>query len=852
MKKQKIVITGGLGYIGMELCKLYSGEARIKDIVVIDTSFFSERVFKLRSWGIKFVQADILNEDIMAQLLSDADVVYHLAGITDVAYTKHEASDVMDTKIKSVGITGTKNILKHIPSHCKIIFPSTHVLFEGVTNADKFLHEKSDICPILSYATTKAKNEVDIIVSGRPYVILRLASVYGYSEDSMRINILPNLFCKTSAQNQKLKLFGGGKQVKPLVSVHDVVRCFKFVCDESIRNEIFHVCSQSMTVLELAKVVRSVHPSTTFIETDDEVPNLGYSLSSAKLQSFGFNFLYDIEHGVKEMIAKWSEHSTNPSVEYVQTGTDVYSDDRGFISNFELSEPINLIGYIESKAGTVRANHYHPVQEQKCLLISGKYISVVRDLMDPDAKLCTRIINAGDLSVIKPNVIHAMVFLEDSVFLNLVNGERAHANYGVTHTIPYEIVSPEFAKMLLDRYVTACRVCKGQRLAPVISMGESPLANDLLDSIDDVCRKFPLELMRCEDCNNCQLSYSVPAEEMFTEYLYVSSTSSSFRKHFSDAANKYIHEFHLHKNSLVVDIGSNDGIGLRPFKDMGIRVLGVDPATNIARLANESGITTVNDFFTAEVSSEIKSKYGSADLILASNVFAHSADLELIARSALNLLSDDGTFVIEVQYILDTFNDLTFDNIYHEHFNYWSVYTLCKMMDSIGASVYKVEHINTHGGSIRAYVKPGPVEIDSSVFDMIKLEIEFGLTTDRAYLDFCNKVHNIQNTTTQFIQDLVSKNLKIVGYGAPAKATTLLNFFGITSDQISYVVEDNKLKHYKFIPGTGIQIFPTDRLAQDRPDVVLVFAWNYFDEIVKNNIDLASFGTKFINIRDII
>tara|TARA_Y100001938_G_scaffold141966_1_gene212522 strand:+ start:8114 stop:9481 length:1368 start_codon:yes stop_codon:yes gene_type:complete len=450
---KNIVITGGLGYIGTELCKLYSGESRFKNITVIDSRFVSERVKQLRDWGINFKQGHLLDEEFMKEVLRDADVVYHLAGITDVAYTKTESNEEKDKEIKEVGIDGSRNIIKFTNSDCKIIFPSTHVVYEGFGETAFDLTEDIESCPVLTYATGKAQTEKDLEESEKNYVVVRLASVYGYSLDTMRINIMPNLFSKITSLDGTIKLFSGGVQYKSLVCLFDVVRCLKFMAEaDDINKQIFHCSNENMTVKEVAELCKEINPKVTLIETDDEIPNLGYTISNKKLLSTGFEFRYNIKESLKEMIHNWSIQDLPKELEFVQVGQNEYIDERGKISNYELTEPINLIGYIESKTGTVRANHYHPIQEQKCLLVKGKYVSVTKDLAVEDAPIETMVINEGDLSVIKPNVAHTMVFLEDSVFLNLVRGEREHENYGITHTHYYELVDEEMRNNILEEY----------------------------------------------------------------------------------------------------------------------------------------------------------------------------------------------------------------------------------------------------------------------------------------------------------------------------------------------------------------------------------------------------------------
>lgn len=852
MKKEKIVITGGLGYIGTELAKLYSGEARFKNVVVTDNRFVSERVKQLTDWGIEFIQTSILDKDSISKIVKDADTVIHLAGVTDVAYVKTQESAEKDKQITETAVDGTNNILDSISPNCKLVFPSTHVVYEGFPETKYDITEDVETNAVLTYAKGKVQNEKDIKESGKKYVIVRLGSVYGYSTDTMRINIMPNLFSKMASQNQTIKLFGKGVQYKSLVNLIDVARCLKFMADSHIENELFHLTNENMTVKEVAELVKKHKPTTNIIETDDEIPNLGYTLSNQKLLSTGFNFLYNINDSIKEMIENWSEKELRSELEYTVQGGKEYIDARGKISNYELTEPINLIGYIESKAGSVRANHYHPIQEQKCLLISGKYVSVIKDLAEPNATVQTQIIYPGDIAIIKPNVAHTMVFLEDSIFLNLVRGEREHDNYGITHTKPYILVDEEFRKNIIDNYSIEDRVSDSKNLKPVVSLGLSPLANNLIDSVDETTEMYPLEMVYCPDSHNCQLSYVVPAEKMFKNYLYVSSTTKTFRDHFENVAQKYVTEFGLDSKSLVVDIGSNDGIALKPLKELGINVVGVEPAANVAKLAVENGVNTICDFFTKDTSDFIIKQYGNADVVTASNVFAHADGLKEIANSAFNLLKKDGKFIIEVQYLLDTIKDLTFDNIYHEHVNYWSVLSLKNFFDNLGYSIYKVEHINTHGGSIRVYVKRDDSDIDVSVNEFLQNEISFGLNDYNTYLDFANRIKITKENVNKNINELKQQGLTLVGYGAPAKATTALNYYGITSEQIDYIVEDNKLKHNKIIPGVNIPIYSKDKLNEKLPDVIIVLAWNFFEEVKKNNAELIEKGVKFINIKDLI
>ena len=347
---KNIVITGGLGYIGTELCKIYSGESWNNNIIVIDNRFISERVRQLNEWGIQFILGDVLDYNFVSKHLGDANIVHHLAGITDVARTSKESNKEKDDKLNLNAIQGTSNILSAMNYEAKIIFPSTHVIFEGEKKLEKNINEKKVPSPILAYSTSKFENEKQIKNSGKNFVILRLGSVYGYSNDCTRLDIMPNLFSKISSQNGTINLFSGGKQLKSLVPLIDVARCFKLMSDSNkIKNETYNLVKDSVTVKEVAEVCKKINPKTLLNITDEEVPNPGYSLSNKKLLGTGFNFLYNLDDSIKEMISYWSFNKTikNREIEYVRKGEKEFIDKRGKISNKELNEKINLIGIIE-------------------------------------------------------------------------------------------------------------------------------------------------------------------------------------------------------------------------------------------------------------------------------------------------------------------------------------------------------------------------------------------------------------------------------------------------------------------------------------------------------------------------
>ena len=845
--KKRIIITGGLGYIGTELCKIYSGYSWNDQITVIDNRFVSERVGQIRNWNMNFVQGDILDKELIYTHCHDADIVHHLAGITDVPRVKSESNKHHDDKIKIVAEQGTQNILDAISDKCKIIMPSSHVVYEGMEKVKNDIREDEKTSPVLSYGKSKDFNEKQLKASGKNYIILRLGSVYGYSTDTARIDIMANFFSKMASQDGTLRLFAGGKQVKSLVPLIDVARCFKFMEErKDLSFDTFNLTKDTVTVKEVAEICKKHNPKVNLRKTNDEIPNMGFSLSNKKILKTGFKFLYALDESIKEMILKWSKQDLIKDLEHVRDGGNEFIDERGKISNHELTEPINLIGLIDSKKGTIRANHYHPQQEQKCLFTKGQIIEIFQDILNPNSPKITQVVNEGQLSIIKPNVAHTMIFTKDTTFLNLVRGERDHENYGISHTIRHWFVDEAERDLLMSSYKFACRSCGNIKLKRVVSLGYQPLANNLLNKKDDKCELYPLEVNYCENCHNCQLSVAVDPKKMFSNYLYTSSTSASFREHFVVAAKSYVKELQLKpKKSYIIDIGSNDGVALKPFKELGFNnILGIEPAKNLAKLANKNKIKTFNGFLDMK---NIKNIKKNADLILASNVFAHSDNLKEMAACMIRLLSKKGTIIIEVQYLLNTLKDLTFDNIYHEHYNYWSLTSLTNFFKQFKVKIFKVEKIATHGGSIRIYIKKDKnTKIEKSVNKILREEENFGIKNFKTYQDFGEKVYRIRENVIKNLKKLKKNKETIIGYGAPAKATTSLNFFGI-SKEIDYIVEDNKLKHKKFVPGVKIPIYSKDKITKKK-SLILVLAWNFFNEIKEKNKNLAQ---DFLNIKDL-
>jgi 2-polyprenyl-3-methyl-5-hydroxy-6-metoxy-1,4-benzoquinol methylase len=353
-----------------------------------------------------------------------------------------------------------------------------------------------------------------------------------------------------------------------------------------------------------------------------------------------------------------------------------------------------------------------------------------------------------------------------------------------------------------------------------------------------------LELNYCLDCYNVQLSYSVNPKELFLNYNYLSSIAAPLRNHFENAAKKYKKKFKLNKKSLIIDIGSNDGIALKSFQKLGLsNVIGIEPASNLSKFSNMNGIKTINDFLNRKMLNKIKSK---ADLILASNVFAHSDNIDEMTECMKELLKDNGIIIIEIQYLLDTLKDLTFDNIYHEHVNYWCLHSLKTYFEKLGLLIIHTEKIYTHGGSLRIYVKKkqNNVKISKNVLRILNEEKRCGINKFKTFETFAKSINKIKHNVQNNIKKLSEKYENIYAYGCPAKTATALNFFKV-GKYIKEIIEDNPLKIEKYLPDEGIKIISKNTLFK-KVDCIIVLAWNYFDYIKKNNQNLSK---KIINIK---
>jgi SAM-dependent methyltransferase len=398
---------------------------------------------------------------------------------------------------------------------------------------------------------------------------------------------------------------------------------------------------------------------------------------------------------------------------------------------------------------------------------------------------------------------------------------------------------------------STCRLCDSRNMAHAFSLTPTPPANAFVpaEAVSVAQDVFPLELFFCEDCTHLQLVDVVDPELLFGNYVYVSGTSPSFVRHFESYSDAVARLVALAPGALVVDIGSNDGTLLRAFRNRhGARVLGVDPARNLAEMATASGIETIPDFFSAALAQTLAAERGRAAIVTANNVFAHVDDIGGVADGVRALLADDGVFVFEVSYLTDVVEGILFDTIYHEHLCYHAVRPLIPFFERHGLELIEAFRVSAHGGSLRgvAQLQNGPRPRGSSVARAVAKEAELGLGRIESYRALSRRIDALGAELRDLLSGLRAQGKSIAGFGAPAKATTLMYHFGIGADVVDFIVDDSPLKQGMFTPGMHIPVVPARAIDERRPDYVLVLAWNFAAPIIAKNAAFQSRGGQFI------
>ncbi|MBI2599305.1 class I SAM-dependent methyltransferase [Candidatus Daviesbacteria bacterium] len=395
-----------------------------------------------------------------------------------------------------------------------------------------------------------------------------------------------------------------------------------------------------------------------------------------------------------------------------------------------------------------------------------------------------------------------------------------------------------------------CLICGEKKLTCYLSLGKAAPANSYLTGKQLRQKEFkaPLEVYFCRNCKLAQLLHIVDRSVIFSNYAYFSSTSPMLVKHFEEYAKEVFSRFPDQSRKLVVDIGSNDGVLLKPFKRLGARVLGIDPAKNIAKIANKEGIETIADFFGKDKVPNLIKKYGKAGIITSNNTLAHTDVLHDIFEGVKDLLDDKGIFVFEVQYLADLLTHNEFDNTYHEHICFYAVRPLAYLLNMHSMKIIDIIHTDTHGGGIMVFASHAlaPLPVGKAVSKFLKNEKKLGLDQLSTYRKFAQRPPLVKKKLTEMLGELKKKGKKIAAYGASAKATTLLQYCNIGPKVIDYITDSAPSKQGKFTPGNHILIVKPEILKSNTPDYIVITAWNYAQNIMEKEKWFREGGGKFI------
>ena len=399
--------------------------------------------------------------------------------------------------------------------------------------------------------------------------------------------------------------------------------------------------------------------------------------------------------------------------------------------------------------------------------------------------------------------------------------------------------------------VKKCRICGSQKLYRFLDLGVIPIPNGFLkkEDLSKSENKYELTCQLCENCGLVHLTNVVNPKIMFTNYLYVTAQSKIMLNNLTHLAYQTYKDFKLDKSSLVWDIGSNDGSLLSLFKNLGTRVLGIDPAQNLAKIAIKNGIPTEAKLFGLQTAKMIEKKYGQAKIITALNVIAHIDNLHGLLSGISHLLSADGYFITEFPYLLDLIKNKEFDTIYHEHLSYFSLKPWIYLIDKYDFEIVSVQRRRIHGGSIRLiHQRKRPKKnIAKKTLDyLLSLEKTAGLYDKKAYIQFAQEVSNLKTELLNMLIDIKKQKKRIVGYGAAAKGNVLTNFFGIDNSMLDYIIDSTPYKQGLYTPGMHIPIKPEEKLLSDMPNYALILAWNFADEIMEKQRQYTKNGGKFI------
>ena len=402
------------------------------------------------------------------------------------------------------------------------------------------------------------------------------------------------------------------------------------------------------------------------------------------------------------------------------------------------------------------------------------------------------------------------------------------------------------------RYIfkNTCRVCGSKNLIKYFDFGNMPLVNSFLAPGEKEADKIPLAVMFCNDCSNSQLNTVVDSKYLFSNYIYHSSISKTFQKHCLAMAKNIKNLFKNKNNLKCFDIASNDGCLLKEFQKEGYKVIGVEPAKNLSKIANAQGIKTINSFWNMNIAKKILKEFGKADIVTATNVLAHVDDVHGFVSAVYEVLSDKGVFVIEIPYLRELIRNNEFDTIYHEHLSYFLVKPLIKLFSMHKMKICNLSEFDIHGGTIRmGVIKDSNTVIKTNqeiINKFLDIELKEGLHTIKPYKKLEEKAKLIRKEFLEKLNEIKAKGKKIAGYGASAKGNVFVNYCSLDKEDIDFIVDDTKDKQGLLYPGTKIPILSNDRIKKEKPDYLLILAWNFADEIIKKNKKYKTSGGKYI------
>lgn len=384
--------------------------------------------------------------------------------------------------------------------------------------------------------------------------------------------------------------------------------------------------------------------------------------------------------------------------------------------------------------------------------------------------------------------------------------------------------------------MSRCLVCGSTAVDLVLDLGKTAPANNFLkpEEVNTSGEEsYPLRVGLCADCGHVQLLELVSPSVMFDHYLYMSSASSTLTDHLHSLAADITGRLALDGDSLVIDVGCNDGTLLQGFGKAGVgKRVGVDPAANLAETARSKGSEVFTGYFNEDLAKKLRASHGPASVLTMTNTFPHIPDLPGLMRAINIMLGDDGAFVLEAHYLVDLLEMCAFDTVYHEHVSYWALRPMQKLFADHGFEVFDVERLPIHHGQLRAWVgRKGSRPVSTRVSDLEKLEADLGLETKAPYQALADRIGSIRNDLLGLIAETKSKGGRVAGYGAPAKGNTLISFFDLGPDDLDYIGDRNTLKQNRVTPGTHIPIVAPERILEDQPALVIVFAWNFAEEI---------------------